>query len=156
MNAGQKQSRLAGSTKNRMPNAEVVGEVPSVEFGVTVTVRRQNELPSIEEQCDLKPGERTYMTRQELAEKHGADPADIAKVEEFARENGLRVTNSNADQRTVTLSGTADAYSKAFGVELKMYKSGEVAYRGREGDILIPENLQGIVTSVTGLDNRPR
>src|SRR5580765_3526998 len=155
MNAGQKQSRLAGSTKNSMPNAEVVGEVPSVEFGVTVTVRRQNELPSIEEQCNLKPGERTYMTRQEHAEKHGADPADIAKVEEFARENGLRVTNSNADQRTVTLSGTADAYSKAFGVELKMYKSGDVAYRGREGDILIPENLQGIVTSVTGLDNRP-
>ena len=155
MNAGQKRSRLAGSSKNSMPNAEVVGEVPSVEFGVTVTVRRQNELPSIEEQCNLKPGERTYMTRQEHAEKHGADPADIAKVEEFARENGLRVTNSNAGQRTVTLSGTADAYSKAFGVELKMYKSGDVAYRGREGDILIPENLQGIVTSVTGLDNRP-
>ncbi len=155
MNAGQKQSRLAGSTKHRMPNAEVVGEVPSVEFRVTVTVRRQNELPSIEEQSKRKPGERTYMTHEEHAAQHGADPADIAKVEEFARENGLRVTNSNASQRTVTLSGTADAYSKAFGVQLKMYKSGEVAYRGREGDILIPENLQGIVTSVTGLDNRP-
>jgi kumamolisin len=155
MNAGQKQSRLAGSTKNRVPNAKVVGKVPSVEFQVTVTIRRQNELPSIEEQNKQKPGERTYMTRQEHAERHGADPADIAKVEEFARENGLRVTNSNASQRTVTLSGTADAYSKAFGVELKMYQSGEVAYRGREGDILIPENLQGIVTSVTGLDNRP-
>ncbi|MGC1485868.1 MAG: S53 family peptidase [Candidatus Acidiferrum sp.] len=138
-----------------MPNAEVVGEVPSVEFRVTVTVRRQNELPSIEEQSKRKPGERTYMTHEEHAAQHGADPADIAKVEEFARENGLRVTNSNASQRTVTLSGTADAYSKAFGVQLKMYKSGEVAYRGREGDILIPENLQGIVTSVTGLDNRP-
>lgn len=155
MNAGQKQSRLAGSTKHRMPNAEVVGEVPSVEFRVTVTVRRQNELPSIEEQSKRKPGERTYMTHEEHAAQHGADPADIAKVEEFARENGLRVTNSNASQRTVTLSGTADAYSEAFGVQLKMYKSGEVAYRGREGDILIPENLQGIVTSVTGLDNRP-
>jgi kumamolisin len=67
----------------------------------------------------------------------------------------LRVTNSNVSQRTVTLSGTAAAYSKAFGVELKMYKSGDVTYRGREGDILIPENLQGIITSVTGLDNRP-
>jgi kumamolisin len=112
MNAGQKQSRLAGSTKNRVPNAKVVGKVPSVEFQVTVTIRRQNELPSIEEQNKQKPGERTYMTRQEHAEKHGADPADIAKVEEFARENGLRVTNSNASQRTVTLSGTADAYSQ--------------------------------------------
>ena len=34
MSAGQKQVRLAGSTKQRMPNAEVVGEVPSAEFQV--------------------------------------------------------------------------------------------------------------------------
>ena len=155
MNAGQKQTKLAGSTKHRLPNAEVVGEVPSAEFRVTVTVRRRDELPSIEAQSKQKPGERTYMTHAEHAEKHGADPADIAKVESFARENGLRVTNANVSQRTVTLSGTAPAYSKAFGLELKMYKTGAVAYRGREGDILIPENLQGIVTSVTGLDNRP-
>jgi kumamolisin len=155
MNAGQKQTKLAGSTKHRLPNAEVVGEVPSAEFRVTVTIRRRNELPSIEAQSKLKPGERTYLTREEHAERHGADPADIAKVEAFAKENGLRVTDTNAAQRTVTLSGTAPAYSKAFGVDLKMYKSGDVAYRGREGDILIPENLQGIVTSVTGLDNRP-
>jgi kumamolisin len=155
MNAGQKQTKLAGSTKHRLPNAEVVGEVPSAEFRVTVTVRRRNELPSIEAQSKQKPGERTYLTREEHAERHGADPVDIARVEAFARENGLRVTDRNPAQRTVTLSGTAPAYSKAFGVDLKMYKSGEVSYRGREGDILIPENLQGIVTSVTGLDNRP-
>jgi kumamolisin len=155
MNAGQKPTRLEGSTKHRLPNAEVVGEVPSAEFRVTVTVRRRNELPSIEAQSKQKPGERTYMTREEHADKHGADPADIAKVEAFAKENGLRVTDTNAAQRTVTLSGSAAAYNNAFGVDLKMYKSGEVAYRGREGDILIPEDLQGIVTSVIGLDNRP-
>ena len=155
MSAGQKQVRLEGSTRHRLPNAEVVGEVPSVEFRVTVTVRRRNELPSIEAQSKQKPRERTYMTHAEHAARHGADPADITKVEAFARENGLRVTNSNVSQRTVTLSGIAAAYSKAFGVELKMYKSGDVTYRGREGDILIPENLQGIITSVTGLDNRP-
>jgi kumamolisin len=155
MNSGQKQTKLAGSTKYLLPNAEIVGEVPSAEFRVTVTVRRRNELPSLEAQSKQKPGERTYMTHAEHAEKHGADPADIAKVEAFAKENGLRVTDANASQRTVTLSGTAPAYSKAFGVDLKMYKSGDVAYRGREGEILIPENLQGIISSVTGLDNRP-
>jgi kumamolisin len=155
MDTGQRQTKLAGSTKHRLPNAEIVGEVPSAEFRVTVTVRRRNELPSLEAQSKLKPAERTYMTHAEHADKHGADPADIAKVEAFAAEYGLRVTNTNASQRTVTLSGTAPVYSKAFGVDLKMYKSGDVAYRGREGNILIPENLQGIVTSVTGLDNRP-
>jgi len=155
MSAAQKMAKLAGSTKHRPPNAQIVGEVPSSEFRVTVTVRRRNELPSVEAQSRQKPGDRTYMTREEHASKHAADPADIAKVEAFAQENGLRVVNTDLAQRTVTLSGTAAAFSNAFGVELKMYKSGDVTYRGREGDILIPENLQGVITSVLGLDNRP-
>jgi len=36
-----------------------------------------------------------------------------------------------------------------------MYKAGATRYRGREGEIMIPAELDGIVTSVTGLDNRP-
>ncbi|HEY2548608.1 MAG TPA: protease pro-enzyme activation domain-containing protein, partial [Candidatus Acidoferrum sp.] len=155
MSASQKMARLAGSAKHRLPNAQIVGECPSGEFRVTVTVRRRDELPSLEAQSRQKPGERTYMTREEHAAKHGADPTDIAKVEAFARENGLRVADTNLAQRSVTLSGTAAAFSKAFGVELKMYKAGDTAYRGREGDILIPESLQGVITSVIGLDNRP-
>jgi hypothetical protein len=62
MSAGQKQVRLEGSTRHLLPNAEVVGEVRSVEFRVTVTVRRRNELPSIEAQNNQKPRERTYMS----------------------------------------------------------------------------------------------
>ncbi len=155
MNAGQKPVKLPGSTKHKLPNPEIIGEVPDTEFRVTVTVRRHNELPSLDELCSQKPRERTYMTHAEHAENHGADPADIAKVESFARENGLRIINTNAAQRVVVLSATASVFSKAFQVALKMYKSGETVYRGREGDIQIPENLQGIITSVTGLDNRP-
>ena len=155
MKAGQKQVRLPGSTKHRPPNAEIVGDAPSIEFRVTVMLRRRQELPSLEGLSKRKPRERSYMTHEERAEKYGADPADVAKVEAFARENGLQVADSNAAHRTLTLYGTPEAYRKAFGVELKMYKSGDVAYRGREGDLLIPEELQGIITSVTGLDNRP-
>lgn len=155
MNAGQKRVKLEGSTRKPMRDAEIMGEAPSGEFQVTVTVRRKSALPPLTDGGTRKPNERTYMTRQEHAEKHGADASDIAKVEAFAKENGLRVTNSNAAQRTVTLSGTAAAFEKAFGIALKLYKCGDISYRGREGDIMIPESLQGIVTSVTGLDNRP-
>lgn len=155
MNAGQKQVRLSGSTRHRPAAAELIGDVPSVEFPVTVMVRRRNELPSLEEMNKRKPREREYLSREAHAARHGADPADLAKVEEFARANGLRVAETSANHRRVTLYGTPEAYSKAFGVQLKMYKSAEGAYRGREGDILIPDILQGIVTSVIGLDNRP-
>ena len=62
---------------------------------------------------------------------------------------------SSAAERAVILSGTADAYNRAFGVELTNYVHQGRTIRAREGDIYLPEELQGVVTSVTGLDNRP-
>jgi kumamolisin len=146
---------LRGSTKSRLTHAQPTGDVPAGEFNVTVMVRRKEELPSLREQAQLKPRERNHLSREEHAARHGADPADIRKVESFAAANGLRVVRSSTAERSVTLSGTADAYNRAFGVELKNYVQEGRTIRGREGDIYLPEELQGVVTSVTGLDNRP-
>jgi kumamolisin len=45
---------------------------------------------------------------------------------------------------------------RAFGVDLKIYQHATTGqtYRGRVGDIYVPEELHDIVTSVHGLDNR--
>ena len=155
MSPDAKKVPIPGSTKRRMPKAEVRTEAPPGEFTVTVTVRRRQALPSLAARSRQKARDRAYMSRDELARSYGADPKDIQKVEEFAKANGLRVVSADAGQRTVLLSGTAAAYNKAFGVQLKTYISGGRAYRGREGDIFVPADLAGIVTSVTGLDNRP-
>jgi len=154
MSASAKQVPLPGATKHRQKNAEVVGEASAGDFNVTVMVRHKQPLPSMEEHANLKPHERKYLSREEQASAYGADPADIAKVEAFARENGLRVVHSDPAQRSVILSGNAETFQKAFGVQLKTYRTPEHTYRGREGDIFIPQELSGIVTSVTGLDNR--
>ena len=146
---------VPGSTKEKLPGAQVSGEVPAGEFTVTITVRRRKEPPSVEEQAMLKPTERTYPSREEQAREYGADPADIQKVVDFANAHDLTVVNSDPARRTVIVSGTAETYAKALGVELRMYRAGDTWYRGREGDILIPAELGGIVTSVTGLDDRP-
>ncbi len=155
MSSHEKQVSLKGSTKHRLPHAQVSGDVPHGEFQVTVMVRRKNVLPDVREHGKLKLNQRTYISRETLASTYGADPADLAKVASFAREHNLKVVESDPAKRHVILSGTAANYDRAFGVALKMYKSHETTYRGREGDILLPESLSGIVTSVTGLDNRP-
>lgn len=155
MSGSAKKVPLEGATKHRPRSAEIVGEAPAAEFNVTVMVRHKQPPPSMEEHAGLKPHQRKYLSREEHAAAYGGDPADIAKVEEFARENGLRVVRSDAAQRSVILTGTPQAYEKAFGVDLKTYRTPNHTYRGREGDIFIPEELSGIVTSVTGLDNRP-
>jgi len=151
----EKQVSLKGSTRHRLPHAQVSGDVQQGEFQVTVMVRRKNVLPDAREHGKLKLQERTYISREALSSIYGADPADLAKVVSFAREHNLKVVESDPAKRHVILAGTAENYNHAFGVALKMYKSHETTYRGREGDILLPESLGGIVTSVTGLDNRP-
>src|SRR5277367_1811107 len=155
MSRNEKTVPLKGSTKYRLPSAQISGEVASSEFQVTVMVRRKNALPVATEHATHALSQRKYLSREQLAERYGADPGDISKVVAFANEHNLKVVDSDAAKRHVILLGTPENYNRAFGVNLKMYKSPQLSYRGREGEIHIPERLSGIITSVTGLDNRP-
>jgi kumamolisin len=155
MSPNEKCVPLKGSTKHKMAGATVTGEVPQGEFQVTVMVRRQTALPLSGAHAKTKASERSYMGRETLNTTYGASAADLAEVAQFAKSHNLKVVESDTAKRHVLLSGTPENYNRAFGVNLKMYQTDHVRYRGREGDIQIPESLSGIVTSVTGLDNRP-
>jgi kumamolisin len=100
------------------------------------------------------PAERKYLTREEFAEQYGADPRDIASVENFAHTHDLTVESVSLEQQTVKLSGTVAAFQAAFGVKLKHFQSRGATYRGRTGAIYIPKELDGIIVGVHGLDNR--
>src|SRR3954463_9345691 len=123
----------------------------------TLVLRRTSELTDDEvlQLSSQPPSERKYYTLDKLAD-YGAKPEDMAKVAEFAHEHGLAVVDQNPAARTIKLSGTVKALQKAFGVDLKIYedKSGSRSYRGRTGEIHLPDELEGVVESVHGLDNR--
>ncbi|MGI4788729.1 MAG: S53 family peptidase [Janthinobacterium lividum] len=147
---------VPGSNKAALPTAHMTGDTPADEqFQVTVRVRRQTELPSLEAYAAQALSQRTYLTKAEFAASHGASAEDLAKVAEFAKANGLTVDDSDASRRSVLLSGTAADFQKAFSVELKNYSLDGGTYRGRSGPIFIPSDLKDIVVGVFGLDNRP-
>src|SRR3954462_15645193 len=87
----------------------------------------------------------------------GASESDISAVEEFAHHSGLTVVDSNARKRRVILAGTVEELQKAFTAELITYRDSATGseYRGRQGTLSIPKELEGIVTAVLGLDGRP-
>lgn len=148
--------QVPGSDKSALPDTDRVGAVPADErFQVTVRVRRQAELPPLQEYTAQVPRERRYMTQTELAERHGASPEDLDKVAAFARTYVLTVDDSDAARRSVLLSGTASDFEKAFSVTLSRYALPGGDIRGRTGPIFIPPELDGIVVGVFGLDNRP-
>jgi kumamolisin len=155
----EKRIDLPGSTRRAVAGAKVVGKVdPKQRIEITIQVRRRSEVElqkKVKELATQQPSERRYMTRTELATLAGADPADIPKIDAFAHENKLSVTEVSIPRRTVKLSGTIADMSAAFGVKLQRYKAGSVTYRGRTGTVKIPASLGGIIERVLGLDDRP-
>jgi kumamolisin len=141
---------LKGSTKKVGAQGDVLDEVPEGEFEVTIVVRRRNPLPPNEGEDDS-----AEMSREEHGLYYGADPEDIDKVASYAQTSGLQVVSSSLQRRTVRVAGDAASFQRAFGVELKISVLDGKRYRYRTGDIYLPPELQLVVTSVLGLDNRP-
>jgi kumamolisin len=147
---------LPGSNRTPVPGASPVGSVdPGEEVTVTVLLRRRSgaQLPGLTEGRDSGRGP---IPREEFAASFGADPSDVDAIRAFAAGHHLDVGQVNLAGRTVSLTGTADAMSDAFGVQLRRYRHPGGEYRGREGAITLPADIAGIVEGIFGLDDRPQ
>jgi kumamolisin len=163
---------LKGSERAAVSGATVAGIAnPDETIQVTVLLRSKaqaNDAQSKTSQATdaeksgvrslltAKAKDRRHLTREEFLARRGALEADAQNVRAFAREYGLTVGEVNLAKGSVMLSGSVANLSKAFGVELLNYDSPAGPYRGRTGPVNIPTELDGVVTSVLGLDNRPQ
>jgi kumamolisin len=131
---------------------------PAERLDVTLLLRRAQAAELKGRVTRLMAGDRSqgHLSREAFAGRHGADPADVAAVTAFAQGFGLAVTGSDPARRSVTLSGTVAQFNAAFGVALRLFETPGGSYRGRTGAIQLPEELDGVVEAVLGLDNRPR
>jgi kumamolisin len=102
------------------------------------------------------PRSREHVNREAFAARHGADPVDIEKVEEFAHEHDLDIVEVHLAQRRIVLSGTVASFNAAFGVSLAQYTHAGGIYRGRTGVLHVPALLAPIIQGVFGLDDRPQ
>lgn len=80
----------------------------------------------------------------------------MAAVKKFAADHGLSVVGEHPERRTMVLSGTVAQMEAAFSVKLQCFEHASGRYRGREGVIQLPAELDGVVDAVLGLDNRPQ
>ena len=149
---------LPGSDRRAVAGAESVGRPnPGERLEVTVQVRSKAGQAFNEYVQSLAAGQRQPLSRQAFADQFGASTDDLSRVEEFARQHGLAVVETSPARRSVVLSSTVSALSNAFGVGLELYAHPEGgSFRGRQGPILIPAQLQGVVEGVFGLDDRPQ
>lgn len=151
---------LLGSERAPLSGAKRSGKVdPNERIRVTVVIRPRStseRASEVAESSARMPQDRSYLTREELESRYGATPDDLSKVEAFAREYALDVIEASAAKRTVLLSGTVAAFSRAFNVKLARYKHPKGVFRVRSGPIYLPVELGPVVQAVLGLDNRPQ
>jgi kumamolisin len=140
---------LPGSKRGKDPSAIRVGKVdPKEKIVVTIDLAGP-KLPTADEFVGQT------LTPKEVAEKFGAKEGDAKKVAKALKKFGLKVDEISLETRSMRVSGTAAAMEAAFKPGLVMMRSptqGE--YRGRQGTLSIPAELEGIVKGVHGLDQR--
>jgi kumamolisin len=138
---------ISGSERPALHDAREVGPAdPDRRIQVTVTLPRRASAGDPPEGVD----------RATFAERYGADPADIERLEEFATDHHLDVVQASPERRTVILSGRIADMAAAFGTQLALYEHPKLGtFRGRVGALTVPQTVAPAIESVLGLDDRP-
>lgn len=139
---------LAKSHRRGAEKAERVGPVdPRSRVEVTVTLRGP-KLPPLDTT-------KRAISRADYERDYGASPDDVALARKELERYGLSVDEVSAMTRSIRVSGTAAQIEEAFHPGMAMYSSKEQGeFRGREGDVHVPKELEEVVTGVFGLDQR--
>lgn len=149
---------LAGSERPLPPEHAELGPFTGEEAEtVTVYLRPRNggELDWVTEQAAQSWSSQRRLSREELADRHGADPADVAALQAVVERAGLEVVNVNLGRRAVAVRGPLDRLAQAFGARLVIAgQSGGETYRAQPDRLLIPAELDGVVQAVLGFDQR--
>ncbi len=121
---------------------------------LTVGVRRLKQLPDLSALDAKRPGERKYMTRDQLRNEYGSDPAAVEKIEKFAADHHLVVTRNEPASARLGLAGTVANVSDAFGVKLLDYSIPKLGdFHARTGPVMLPAEVGDAITGVFGLNN---
>jgi kumamolisin len=148
---------LPGSARATLDGAESLGPVdPASTVEFTVVLRRRAELPA-----ELVTGPQTVSGR-ELADRYGADPADLELVVSTLESAGATILEQHPGSRRVRASAPASVVQRLFGTELVRVSTShpiggaQIEHRMRTGELSTPAELEGVVVAVLGLDNRPQ
>lgn len=146
---------LPGSNRQSAEVIATSAAEPSdgVEIEVTVVLRRKAGAGPFD------PSE--HLSREDFDRRMGADVADADTVTATLGGLGVRIVSTDLPSRRVRVAGSASVLARVFGTHLEAVTSrasggGEVQHRHRTGMLMIPASLDGIITAVLGLDNRPQ
>jgi kumamolisin len=149
---------LPGSERESAPGHAPVAAAPpkaadNEQVEASVYLRRAGEVPD-----SALPGASVGAA---AAAAFGASPADIELVTATLTGLGATVTDVDVASRRLRVSGPAGVLAGIFGTTLQTVTStapdkSTVTHRHRTGGLSVPAALDGVITAVLGLDDRPQ
>jgi kumamolisin len=144
---------LTGSARRSPSATEAASPFPTDETVEATLVLRRRAEPAAD------AFDRVW-TRAELAERYGADPADVGVVTEAVTDAGAAVVGVDAAARLVRISAPASVMNELFGITLQQARvctsGAQARARHQDRELSLPGHLANVVTSVLGLDTRPQ
>ncbi len=116
---------------------------------LSVYLRRRASVSSVSDELQLQK----RLSRQEYQEAFGASAEEIDRVEQYFRNAGFEVLESDVARRRIVIQGSTEALERAFAVRLGRYQDwSKEIYIAPAAEIQIPEELRDIVIDVLGMD----
>ncbi len=104
-----------------------------------------------------RPSTIKWLTPQQFADRFGLSQNDLNKVTGWLKSEGFQILSVGGGHNSIIFSGTAAQAQHAFGAEIHNYNVNGEAHVANSTPVMIPNALNGIVSSVMGLhDFRPQ
>ena len=146
---------LKNSTHRLPAGCKVVRPTnPHRSIRLTLAIRTRAPLPDLSALNTVKPRDRKYMTRSELAQRYGSDPDAVERIESFAKAHKLVVTRHDPTSARIEVAGTVAQVSAAFDVKLFDYTHPTLGqFHARTGPVRVPQVIANDVLGVFGFNN---
>ncbi|HTS88757.1 MAG TPA: S53 family serine peptidase [Gemmatimonadales bacterium] len=152
---------LPGSARELLPHSRPAGPIDPTEIvSLSIRTRSAGDLDALEREVKklytVPLKQRAYLSREQLVERYGARRDDLDRLEDYVQKQNLVVTRRSPAERLLVVTGKLSDVLNAFPADVHMFHHASGTYRGRQGEILIPKALEGIITGIFGFDTRPK
>ena len=96
---------------------------------------------------------RHYLTPAQFRQQFAPSQADVNAVQSWLRGEGFSIVHTPQNNHYVSVEGTIDQASTAFGVDFGMYQVQGLTVRSPNSSVSIPSSLASVVSGVIGLDD---
>ncbi len=131
---------------------------PSARRSVTVTLALRNQAALeayVAAIADRKSASfRQFLTPAQFAASYGQTPAAVAQAVAFLRAQGFTVDTVHANNLLIGITGTNAQLAATFGIALHDYALQGATWTAPAGTAVLPAQLKGIATGVSGLSTR--